>query len=60
MTCFWAVENKPEVTLTIDLEWKTGVAAKDWPNVAKKGQVDVSIQIYNIFSSWYFFSVFCC
>lgn len=41
MTCFWAVENKPEVTLTIDLEWKTGVAAKDWPNVAKKGQVDV-------------------
>jgi len=49
MTCFWAVENKPEVTLTIDLEWKTGVAAKDWPNVAKKGQVDVSIQIYNIF-----------
>lgn len=41
MTCFWAAENKPEVTLTIDLEWKTGVAAKDWPNVAKKGQVDV-------------------
>ncbi|MCH98062.1 transmembrane emp24 domain-containing protein p24delta9-like [Trifolium medium] len=45
MTCFWAVDNKPEVTLTIDLEWKTGVAAKDWSNVAKKGQVDVSIQI---------------
>jgi hypothetical protein len=43
MTCFWAVDNKPEVTLTIDLEWKTGVAAKDWSNVAKKGQVDVSI-----------------
>jgi hypothetical protein len=41
MTCFWAVDNKPEVTLTIDLEWKTGVAAKDWSNVAKKGQVDV-------------------
>ncbi|XP_004516568.1 transmembrane emp24 domain-containing protein p24delta9-like [Cicer arietinum] len=41
MTCFWAVDNKPPVTLTIDLEWKTGVAAKDWSNVAKKGQVDV-------------------
>ncbi|CAI8617570.1 unnamed protein product [Vicia faba] len=41
MTCFWAVDSKPEVKLTIDLEWKTGVAAKDWSKVAKKGQVDV-------------------
>ncbi|KAL5052925.1 hypothetical protein RYX36_033607 [Vicia faba] len=41
MTCFWAMDSKPEVKLTIDLEWKTGVAAKDWSKVAKKGQVDV-------------------
>jgi hypothetical protein len=30
------------VTLNIDFDWKTGVAAKDWTNVAKKGSVDVS------------------
>lgn len=41
MTCFWATESNPKTTLTIDFEWKTGVAAKDWSNVAKKGQVDV-------------------
>ena len=42
MTCFWAVVHIPEITMTIDFDWKTGVAAKDWSNVAKKGQVDVS------------------
>ncbi|XP_019422371.1 PREDICTED: transmembrane emp24 domain-containing protein p24delta9-like [Lupinus angustifolius] len=41
MTCFWATEHDPKATLTIDFEWKSGVAAKDWSNVAKKGQVDV-------------------
>ena len=42
MACFWVLDHKPPLTLTIDLDWKTGVAAKDWSNVAKKGQVDVS------------------
>nr|AFK33440.1 unknown [Lotus japonicus] len=41
MSCFWAAVHTPAITLTIDFEWKTGVAAKDWSNVAKKGQVDV-------------------
>ncbi|KAK7362389.1 hypothetical protein VNO77_04500 [Canavalia gladiata] len=41
MTCFWAVDHNPPTTMTIDFDWKTGVAAKDWSNVAKKGQVDV-------------------
>lgn len=41
MACFWVLDHKPPLTLTIDLDWKTGVAAKDWSNVAKKGQVDV-------------------
>ncbi|XP_010258388.1 PREDICTED: transmembrane emp24 domain-containing protein p24delta9 [Nelumbo nucifera] len=41
MTCFWVPERKPQVTLTIDFDWRTGVAAKDWSNVAKKGQIDV-------------------
>lgn len=42
MACFWAADHKPPITLTVDFEWKTGVAAKDWTNVAKKGSVDVS------------------
>ncbi|KAJ6350599.1 hypothetical protein OIU78_006705 [Salix suchowensis] len=42
MACFWAVDHKPNATLTVDFDWKTGVAAKDWSNVAKKGSVDVS------------------
>ncbi|XP_011017810.1 PREDICTED: transmembrane emp24 domain-containing protein p24delta9-like [Populus euphratica] len=41
MTCFWAADHKPTVILTVDFDWKTGVAAKDWSNVAKKGSVDV-------------------
>ncbi|PKI75493.1 hypothetical protein CRG98_004163 [Punica granatum] len=40
MACFWAPEHKPETTVSIEFEWKTGVAAKDWSNVAKKNQVD--------------------
>ncbi|KAF5941994.1 hypothetical protein HYC85_019636, partial [Camellia sinensis] len=42
MTCFWALDHKPQSTITIDFDWKTGVAAKDWTNVAKKGRIDVS------------------
>ncbi|XWS44336.1 hypothetical protein CRYUN_Cryun15aG0036400 [Craigia yunnanensis] len=42
-TCFWAVEHKPPVRITIDFDWKTGVAAKDWSKVAKKGQVEYDI-----------------
>ncbi|KAL4376361.1 hypothetical protein GQ457_02G019230 [Hibiscus cannabinus] len=38
--CFWANRHKPPVKMTIDFDWKTGVAAKDWTNVAKKGQVE--------------------
>lgn len=30
MSCFWAVDHNPQLTLAIDFEWKTGVAAKDW------------------------------
>ncbi|XP_068668318.1 transmembrane emp24 domain-containing protein p24delta9-like [Aristolochia californica] len=41
LACFWAPEHKPVATITVEFDWKTGVAAKDWSNVAKKGQVDV-------------------
>ncbi|GAB2280241.1 hypothetical protein Dimus_014884 [Dionaea muscipula] len=41
MACFWLPDHSPAITATVDFEWKTGVAAKDWGNVAKKGQIDV-------------------
>ncbi|KAH9774026.1 transmembrane emp24 domain-containing protein p24delta9 [Citrus sinensis] len=41
MACFWAVDHSPQTTVTIDFDWRTGVQAKDWSNVAKKGSVDV-------------------
>lgn len=40
MACFWAPEHNPPITVTVEFDWKSGVAAKDWTNVAKKGQVD--------------------
>ncbi|MCD7460728.1 hypothetical protein HAX54_044308, partial [Datura stramonium] len=40
MTCFFAADHKPPVTVTVDFDWKTGVAAKDWTSVAKKGSVE--------------------
>ncbi|KAF6142710.1 hypothetical protein GIB67_018421 [Kingdonia uniflora] len=44
LTCFFANDQKPPMKLTIDFEWRTGIAAKGWPNVAKKGQVEVMEQ----------------
>ncbi|PIN03931.1 putative cargo transport protein EMP24 (p24 protein family) [Handroanthus impetiginosus] len=41
MACFFAADHKPSTTLTIDFDWKSGVAAKDWSNVAKKGSVEL-------------------
>ncbi|KAL4197926.1 hypothetical protein AMTRI_Chr04g190690 [Amborella trichopoda] len=48
MACFWAADHKPPETLTIEFDWRTGVAAKDWPNVAKKGQIDEEMHMLNI------------
>ncbi|XP_010551413.1 PREDICTED: transmembrane emp24 domain-containing protein p24delta9 [Tarenaya hassleriana] len=41
MACFSAVDHKPEVTLSVDFDWRTGIQAKNWANVAKKSQVEV-------------------
>ncbi|KAM7484391.1 hypothetical protein LguiA_000400 [Lonicera macranthoides] len=32
MACFWAADHKPPITITVDLDWKSGVSAKDWSN----------------------------
>lgn len=41
MACFTSNAHKPPVTTNIDFEWKSGVAAKDWSNLAKKGSVEM-------------------
>lgn len=46
VACFLAVEHKPATALTVDFEWKSGIAAKDWTNVAKKGSIDVSFSLF--------------
>ncbi|KAD5961071.1 hypothetical protein R6Q59_014066 [Mikania micrantha] len=41
MACFWAAKQSPDKSLSVDFEWKSGLAAKDWSKVAKKGQVEM-------------------
>ncbi|WOK93282.1 transmembrane emp24 domain-containing protein p24delta9-like isoform X1 [Canna indica] len=40
LACLWAPDHKPPATMVVEFEWRTGVAAKDWTNVAKKGQIE--------------------
>ena len=41
LACFWAPDHKPPATIVFEFDWRSGVTAKDWPSVAKKGQVDM-------------------
>ncbi|CAL9054515.1 unnamed protein product [Musa banksii] len=38
--CFWSPHFQLEAAVTVDFEWKTGIAAKDWTSVSKKGKID--------------------
>ncbi|KAI3720215.1 hypothetical protein L6452_21128 [Arctium lappa] len=40
MACFFAIDHQPSLKIPIEFDWRSGVAAKDWSNVAKKGSVD--------------------
>ncbi|KAM0841770.1 hypothetical protein ACQ4PT_056134 [Festuca glaucescens] len=42
LACFWAPDHRPPTTIAFEFDWRSGVSAKDWGSVAKKGQVDVS------------------
>lgn len=44
--CFWIPDSRMAPSIvTVEFEWRSGVAAKDWSKVAKKGQVEVSIVV---------------
>ena len=45
--CFAAHDHKPDVTLSIDLEWGSGVHCKSLGSLAKKSKVEVSF-FFNI------------
>ncbi|KAL3723295.1 hypothetical protein ACJRO7_035476 [Eucalyptus globulus] len=38
--CFYMPELRPPRTMVIDFDWRTGIAAKDWSSVAKKGTIE--------------------
>ncbi|KAI7750093.1 hypothetical protein M8C21_007014 [Ambrosia artemisiifolia] len=40
LACFFAVDHHPAIKFSIEFDWRSGVAAKDWSSVAKKGSVD--------------------
>ncbi|KAK6133656.1 hypothetical protein DH2020_032566 [Rehmannia glutinosa] len=52
MACFFAADHKPSTTVTIDFDWKSGVAAKDWTSVAKKSSVELmEIELKKMFDT---------
>ncbi|XP_010458872.1 PREDICTED: transmembrane emp24 domain-containing protein p24delta7 [Camelina sativa] len=52
ISCFTAVDHKPETTLTIDFDWRTGIHTKDWSTVAKKSQVEtMEIEVKKLFDT---------
>jgi hypothetical protein len=40
MACFWLTNAPPNAAVNVALDWKTGVAAKDWASIAKKDKLD--------------------
>lgn len=42
MACFWADGKSQEGSaLSVSLEWRTGIATKDWESVARKEKIEV-------------------
>lgn len=42
LACFWAETLDRGMVINLNLDWKIGIAAKDWETVAKKEKIDVS------------------
>ncbi|PHT54690.1 hypothetical protein CQW23_03176 [Capsicum baccatum] len=39
LACFWA-DNPRGGSLSVNIDWKTGIAAKDWESVARKEKIE--------------------
>lgn len=44
LVCFWLSDYKHEAgnEISVNLDWRTGIAAKDWESVAKKEKIEVT------------------
>lgn len=63
LACFWVDGNhQGDKGVTVGIDWKTGISAKDWESVAKKEKIEVSqshcLKIRRI-SSVFFLLDFC-
>lgn len=43
LACFWLDDHPGSVGASLNLDWKMGIAAKDWESVAKKENIEVKI-----------------
>ena len=41
LACFWVAHNQGDGEVNVNLDWKIGVAAKDWDSVARKEKIEV-------------------
>ncbi|KAF4348490.1 hypothetical protein F8388_018869 [Cannabis sativa] len=47
LACFWVDGyNHDKGDVSVNLDWKTGIAAKDWESVARKEKIEVSAFTY--------------
>ncbi|GKD98504.1 transmembrane emp24 domain-containing protein p24delta9-like protein, partial [Tanacetum coccineum] len=40
MVCFMVAKQNPPAILTVEFDWRSGLATKDWSKVAKRGQLE--------------------
>lgn len=40
LACFWA-DNPGGGSLSVNIDWKNGITAKDWESVARKEKIEV-------------------
>jgi len=62
LACFWVNRNDRGGEVIVDLDWKTGIAAKDWDSVAKREKIEVKISFifYHNSSTTFYFNGFGC
>ena len=47
VACFWMDGKHPEGSVSVSLDWKTGISAKDWDSVAKKEKIEVNKNMHS-------------
>lgn len=49
LACFWGgSQNSGAGDISINIDWKTGIAAKDWDSVARKEKIEVRSLSYSL------------